>query len=70
MDFSQLWQKFLSQTLGAAQRTRALPVLPPYHAVTVAPTLECCAAARPLVAQPILSRTAPRLPLPQLHHAG
>lgn len=64
MDFSQLWQKFLSQTLGGAQRVKVPPALPPYHAVTVAPTLECCAAARATVAQPILSRSAPRLPLP------
>ncbi len=59
MGFGQLLQKLLSRGDGA----KAV-ALPPYHAVTVAPTLECCAAARATAEHPILSRSAPRLPLP------
>ena len=59
MGFSQLWQKLLSR----GDSTKVTP-LPPYHAVSVAATLECCAAARATTEHPILSRSAPRLPLP------
>ena len=58
MGLSDFWKKMISG------RESAKPALPPYHAVTVAPTLECCAAARATKERPILSRTSPRLPLP------
>jgi hypothetical protein len=65
MGLGQLWRKFFPTAADpAAKQAKAPAKLPPYHAVMVAPTPECCDVARNTVEHPILSRTSPRLPLP------
>ena len=64
LSYRMALSKYLQRLMSGSAKDEKPAALPPYHAVTVTASLVCCAAARATLEHPILSRSKPRLPLP------